>query len=134
MISGIDNEKREYAQRLLRCLAVSIRPLCVEELADILAVQFDPVAPPVFKPSWRPTDAEEAVLSACSTLIDIIEVDGSRVVQFAHFSVKEFLTSNRLSTSTERLSYYHIHSATAHAVLAHASLSILLQLDDKPTV
>jgi len=35
---GIDEEKRQYAQRLFRCLTVSIRPLRVEELAEILAV------------------------------------------------------------------------------------------------
>src|SRR5882672_5625469 len=38
---GIDEEKREYALRLFRCLVVSIRPLRVEELAEILAIQFD---------------------------------------------------------------------------------------------
>jgi len=130
---GIDNEKREYAQRLFRCLAVSIRPLRVEELADILAVQFDPIAPPVFNADWRPTNAEEAIFSACSSLVTIVEVDGSQVVQFAHFSVKEFLTSDRLSTSSERLSYYHIDLETAHTVLAHASLTLLLQLDGNIT-
>ena len=131
MLSGIDDEKREYAQRLFLCLAVSIRPLHVEELADILAIKFDLVAPPVFDADWRPPDAEEAVLSACSSFIAVVEVDGTHVVQFAHFSVKEFLTSDRLSTSAERLSYYHIDSMTAHTVLAHASLSLLLQFDDK---
>ena len=34
---GINEEKREYAQRLSLCLAVSIRPLGVEELAQVLA-------------------------------------------------------------------------------------------------
>jgi hypothetical protein len=44
----VEEEKREYAQRLFRCLMVSIRPLCVEELAEILALQFDEVASPIF--------------------------------------------------------------------------------------
>ena len=35
---GIEKAKREYAYRLLQCLAVSIRPLCVVELAGVLAV------------------------------------------------------------------------------------------------
>jgi ankyrin repeat protein len=52
-------------------------------------------------------------------------------VQFSHFSVKEFLTSERLATSEERLSYYHILPEAAHTILAHASLGVLLQLDDK---
>ena len=128
---GIDGAKREYAQRLFRCLTVSVRPLRVDELAEILAIQFDEAALPTFNVAWRPEDAEEAVMSACSTLITTVYRAGDRVVQFAHFSVKEFLTSERLATAEEHLSYYHILPEPAHTVLAQASLSVLLQLDDK---
>jgi hypothetical protein len=41
------------------------------------------------------------------------------------------LTSERLTTAEERLSYYHILPEPAHTILALASLSVLLQLDDK---
>jgi hypothetical protein len=75
------------------------------------------------------------VLSACSSLIFIIDKDkgGNQVVQFSHFSVKEYLTSERLATadSEERPSYYHILPEPAHTILADAGLSVLLQLDDK---
>jgi ankyrin repeat protein len=128
---GIDDEKREYAQRLFRCLAVSIRPLRVEELAEVLAIRFPKAAPPTFNAAWRPENAEEAVLSACSSLISIVDTGDNQVVQFSHFSVKEYLTSERLTTAEERLSYYHILPEAAHTVLAHAGLSVLLQLDDK---
>ena len=37
----IDKVKRQFAHRLFQCLAISIRPLRVEELAEILAVRFD---------------------------------------------------------------------------------------------
>ena len=128
---GIDEEKREYAQRLFRCLTVSIRPLRVKELADILAVQFDEATPPTFNAAWRPEDAEEAVMSVCSSLITVVDRGGHQTIQFSHFSVKEFLTSERLATAEGRLSYYHILPEPAHTILAHASLSVLLQLDDK---
>ena len=128
---GIDEEKREYAQRLFRCLVVSIRPLRVEELAEVLAIRFPKAEPPTFNAAWRPENAEEAVLSACSSLISIVDRRGHQIVQFSHFSVKEYLTSERLATAEERLSYYHILSEHAHTILAHASLSVLLQLDDK---
>jgi hypothetical protein len=65
---------------------VSIRPLLVEELAEILAIQFDEEALPIFNTDWRPAYAEETIMSVCSSLIAI-------VVQFSHFSVKEYLTS-----------------------------------------
>src|SRR6266436_106676 len=133
MLQSIDEEKREYAQRLFRCLTVSIRPLRVKELAEVLAIQFDEVAAasPIFNVNWRPENPGEAVLSVCSSLIAIVDRGGQQVVQFSHFSVKEYLTSERLATTEERLSYYHILPEPAHTILAHAGLSVLLQLDDK---
>src|SRR5712672_4524669 len=97
MLLGIHKQKREYTRRLLRCLMVSIRPFRVEELGEIFTFQFDEAEHPTFDADWRPEDAEEAILSACSSLISIIDVVGSRIVQFSHFSVKEYLTSERLA-------------------------------------
>jgi len=128
---GIDREKQEYARRLFQCLTVSIRPLRVEELAEIFAVRFDESTRPIFNPDWRLADANEAVLSACSSLISIVSAAGYRVVQFAHFSVKEFLTSERLANKNPPLSCYHILPEPAHTTLARACLSCLLHLDDK---
>ena len=58
--------------------------------AEIFAIDFDPKAVPNLLEGWRPDNPEEAVLSACSTLITIIKDFGSKNVQFFHFSVKEF--------------------------------------------
>ncbi len=110
---------------------MSIRPLRVDELAEILAIRFDEAVPPTFNADWRPVNAEKAVMSACSSLIVTVDRGSHRVVQFSHFSVKEYLTSKRLATAEERLSYYHILPESAHTILAHACLSVLLQLDDK---
>ncbi len=123
---GISEVKREYALRLYQFLTVSIRPLRVKELAEILAVQFDEAAPNSFDEALGPIDSEEAVLSACSSLVTIDKVEGSRVARFSHFSVKQFLTSGRLAAAEERLSYYHILPEPAHTTLAQASLSVLL--------
>ena len=77
---GIDKEKRIYAQRLFCCLSVSIRPLRVEELAEILAVESDSTAVPSFNEDLRPPDAKEAVLSSCSSLIAIVYREGGQIV------------------------------------------------------
>jgi ankyrin repeat protein len=127
---AINAEMRQYAQRLFQSLAVSVRPLHVEELADILAVRFNAGALPKFSPDWRLGDAEEAVLSVCSNLIGVVDVDGSQVVQFSHFSVKEFLMSDRLASAGEDISGYHIVLQSAHTIIAQACLGVLLQLDD----
>ena len=66
-------------------LMVSIRPLRVKELTEILAIQFDEEVLPIFNTDWRPAYAKETIMSVCSSLIAII-------VQFSHFSVKEYLT------------------------------------------
>ena len=80
---------------------------------------------------WRWEDKEEAVLSACSSLVTVIINNGSRVVQFSHFSVKEFLTSNRLASFMEEVSQFHIPIEPSHVILAQACLGVLLCLDDR---
>jgi len=127
----IGEEKREYAQRLFRCLTVSIRPLRVEELAEVLAVQFDEAESPTFNADWRPENPEEMLMSVCSSLIAIVDRGGHQVIQFSHFSIKEYLTCERLATAEGRLSYFHILPEPAHTLLARASLTALLQLDDE---
>ena len=127
---GIPKERRQHAHRLFRCLVAAIRPLHVEELGEIFAIEFDEDAVPNLMEDWRPENAEEAVLSACSTLISVVDDQGSKIVQFSHFSVKEFLTSDRLLTSEDgNIRHYYIPLDAAHTILAHACLTVLLQLD-----
>jgi len=109
----------------------AVRPLRVEELAEVLAFDFSVEEVPKLNPAWRWEDQEEAVMSACSSLVVIIENGDSRIVQFSHFSVKEFLTSDRLAESSRDVPCYHILLELAHMILAQACLGVLLQLDDR---
>jgi hypothetical protein len=127
-LQGIDNEKREYAERFFQCLAVSVRPLRAEELAEAIVVNLNTKLAPTVDAGWRPPDPEEAVLRTCSSLITITEIEGSRIVQFSHYSVKEFLVSSRLATRND-LCRYHILPQPAHTTLARICLGVLLQLD-----
>ncbi|KAF8483006.1 hypothetical protein DFH94DRAFT_647558, partial [Russula ochroleuca] len=132
VLKEIKKPNREHARRLLQCLVAAIRPLRVSELAEVLAVDFDDEEGiPKLNPNWRWEDQEQALLSSCSSLIAIVESDESRIVQFSHFSVKEFLTSARLATSIGDISGYHIVLQPAHTVLAQACMSVLLRLDDR---
>ena len=131
VLREIKKPNRDHARRLLQCLVVAIRPLKVEELAEILAFDFDDKEGiPKLKPSWRWEDQEQALLTSCSSLIAILDTGDSRVVQFSHFSVKEFLTSARLTTSSQDVSHYHIILQPAHTILAQLCLSILLRQDN----
>ena len=131
VLKDIKKQNRDHACRLFQCLVVAIRPLRIEELAEILAVDFDDAEGiPKLKPNWRWDDHEQALLTSCSSLISIVKTDDTRVVQFSHYSVKEFLTSVRLATLGGDISRYHIDFEPAHTILAQACLSILLQLVD----
>src|SRR6201996_352921 len=130
ILKEINNANRAHAYRLLQCLMVASRPLQVEELAEMLAIDLSTGGTLKLNAEWRWEDQEEAVLSACSSLVSIIIENGSRVVQFSHFSVKEFLTSDRLASCMEDVSWFHIPIEPSHVILAQACLSILLSLDD----
>jgi hypothetical protein len=106
----------------------------VEELAEVLAVDFsDEEGMAKLNPNWRWEEQEQALLTSCSSLIAIVESNESRIVQFSHFSVKEYLTSDRLrvGTSSGDISRYHILLEPAHTILAQACMSVLLQSDDR---
>ena len=131
ILNEINNANRTHAYRLLQCLTVARRPLRVEELAEVLAFDLTTGGIPTLNANWRWEDQEEAVLSACSSLVSVTIDDGSRVVQFSHFSVKEFLVSNRLSSCKEEVSQFHIPIEPSHAILAQACIGVLLQLDER---
>ncbi|KAH9178009.1 hypothetical protein EDB89DRAFT_1844211, partial [Lactarius sanguifluus] len=130
ILKEINNANREHSYRLLQCLTVASRPLRVEELAELLAIELNVEGIPKLNADLRWEDQEEAVLSACSSLVIVVIDNGSRVVQFSHFSVKEFLTSTRLAGSTGELSQFHIPIEPSHMILAQACLGTLLCLDD----
>ena len=129
-LRGVDKQKRDYAFRLFQCLVVSTRRLYVEELAELFATQPNAETIPTFNACLRPENPEESVLSACSTLVAVINIDGQKYVQFSHFSVREYLTSNRIANS-EHVSRFHVLPRPAHAFLARACLSALFQFDGR---
>ena len=154
MLKEVKKPNRDLALRVLQCLVVATRPLRVAELAEVLAVDFDDAEGiPRLNSDWRWEDQEQALLIACSSLISTVEPDDIetghsdseaetddgdsrveagdlRIMQFSHFSVKEFLTSSRLATAGGQVSNYHIDSEPAHMTLAQACLGVLLQVQD----
>ena len=129
-LRDIDEANWEPAHRLLQCVAVAFRPLHVEELAEILSFDFETGPIPRFHEDWCLEDPIDAVLSTTSSLLAIVDDWGSPVIQFSHFSVKEFLTSTRLSRTNDIICRrYHISMTPAHTLIAQSCLGILLHLD-----
>ncbi len=112
----IKKTNQAHAYRMLQALVVAVRPLSVAELAELLAFDFETAncGIPKLKSDWRWTDHDQAVLSTCSSLITVVPNQGSRIVQFSHFSVKEFLMSDRLAFSRSDISRYHISLNDPH--------------------
>jgi hypothetical protein len=129
ILREIKKPNQEHAHRLLQCLVVAVRPLTVEELAEVLAFDFDSEGVPELKLDWRWEDQEEAIMSACSNLVIIVKDKDSRIVQFSHFSVKEFLTAKRLAEPIRDVSRYHIRLDSAHTILVRACIGILLRFE-----
>ena len=115
----------------MQCLVAAVRPLRVEELAEVLAFDFNTEGILKLNLGWRWKDQEEAVMSACSSWVIIVKDGDSRVVQFSRFSVKEFLTADRFAERIRDISHYHIRLDAAHTILVQACLSVLLRLDDR---
>ena len=133
-LKHIDEASWEFARCLLHVVAVAARPLRVEELAQFLGFDFGTGPIPEFCASWLLEDPVDAVLSATSCLLAVVDINGSPVVQFSHFSVKEFLASPRLAKANDDiLQRYHISITYAHTLAAQACLSILLHLDKNIT-
>jgi ankyrin repeat protein len=133
ILRDINKANRDHAHRLLQCLTVAIRPLRVAELAEVLAVDFGTASrggTSKLNTDWRWEDEQEAVLSTCSSLISVVDKYGGQVVQFSHFSVKEFLISSRIAGSSADVSRYHILFEPAHTILARACLCVLVRLGD----
>src|SRR6266446_6979284 len=72
MLRNINKANWDHAHRLLQCLIVAVRPLCV---AEVLAVDFGTATSEgtsALNTDWRWDDHQEAVFSACSSLITIV--------------------------------------------------------------
>lgn len=83
---AINKQTREYARRLFQCLVISIRPLRVEELAELVAILPTRDTTPGFNMGWRPDDPEEFILSVCSTLVTLSTVEGRKLYN-SHISL-----------------------------------------------
>jgi ankyrin repeat protein len=104
-LCNIDEEYSQDAFKILQWLAYSARPLRIEEVAEVVAVEIDDS--PRFHPENRLLEPRD-VLTICSALVTA----ATRTMQcrlssntyeavelrLAHYSVKEFLLSDRVKT------------------------------------
>lgn len=124
IISRIPKEHNAYAVRILQFLTFSERPLSIEEMVDAVAVDTD--AEPHFNPSDRMPDPQE-ISHYCSSLVAVVSTESGDVLQLSHFSVKEYLTSDRLYGDIAP----DFSTFRASARIARVCVAYLLQFDEE---
>jgi hypothetical protein len=132
ILTAISEEYAEYAMRILQWLTFSARPLSVEEVAEVVAI--DVARDPAFDCDEVLEDPLEA-LNICSSLVTITtnEVNrrsgsAQRIVALAHYSVQEYLVSDRIRQGSAK--QYSMQEAKCQSVITRGSLKYLMQLQE----
>ena len=119
--------KREVLH-ILQWLTYSLRPLSLEEVAEIVA--FDVEAGYQFNDENRLAEPED-VLNMCSSLVISVEPDSESkvtMVRLAHFSVKEYLVSDRIRIGSA--AFFSIDEEASSVVIGVTGLSCLQLYDE----
>ena len=150
ILQNIQDIHREKVHRILKFLSCSARPLLLGELAEVVTVDMDTKGMTRYVPGnrlRRPAD----VLTICGSLVSLSaarddfyeslgggyhwlpmfslsESDAARVVQLSHFSVQEYLFSERIREG--RAHSFSIDSELAHRWIAATCLAYLMRFDN----
>ena len=132
MLCNIDQALIKDARRILTLLCFASRPLTPRELIDGIAVEID--EPIRLNKDCRLEDYND-IHNICPGFIDINpglmdtynEMNLFSTVQIAHFSVQEYLESDRIRH--QKAAIFGLTSITAHAEIAQICLVYLLEHD-----
>ncbi|RJE23332.1 Ankyrin repeat protein [Aspergillus sclerotialis] len=127
ILCNIDESCIDDARRILTLLCFSSRPLTVAELVDGYAVNLN--EPPYLDSECRLLDID-SLSEICLGLIIIEEDNRAKgrarlTVRIAHFSVQEYLESDRIRQ--QKAAIYALQSKTSHALIVQICLVYLLE-------
>jgi hypothetical protein len=134
ILCTINDTDSEYAMGILRWLAFSSRPLSVEELAEVVAINVERET--VFDRDEVLEDPME-VLNICMGLVSVAMTKArepnrhlgtiTQTVTLAHYSVQEYLVSPSICQG--RAARYSMRPAACHGYIAKGSIGYLLQYE-----
>ncbi|OBT50693.1 hypothetical protein VE04_09070 [Pseudogymnoascus sp. 24MN13] len=134
ILRTISDEDSKYAIPILQWLAFSSRPLSVEELAEVVAINVEQET--AFNRDEILEDPME-VLDICTSLVLVVITDvpslselnrrSSTTVTLAHYSVQEYLVSARICQG--RAARYSMQPAACHGSIAKGCIGYLLQYE-----
>lgn len=133
MLVNIEPQVKDYAQRMLMLLCCAPRPLKAVELLDGLEIDFDDK--PSFNPKRRLVNVKQ-IEEICPGLVEMdmhrvtfgswyIETD-EVVIRIAHFSVQEYLESDRIRQN-EQVKSFAVHPTQAHTQITSACLMLFVE-------
>jgi ankyrin repeat protein len=148
MVDEIQEEDTDMVKRALSWLACSARPLTITELAEATVVENET---PYLDPEGR-LDHEDSILEILPAgFVRILEADevnqkksastrkitsanhrssnfqNRRIIQFSHYSVKEYLLSDRIVDQK-----YELNELSGNNLIAEACMAYLLYLSENP--
>ena len=137
ILSTIPEEHVEDARRILSCLICAFCPLATEEIAETLAVVIE--GEPYYDVESRLQDPRD-IITICSGLVSMVDfrrrnglVSGRcsqttemKVLRLSHFSVKEYLTSDRIAAAS--MSRFALDERYTHELLANLCINYLLRV------
>ncbi|VUC23020.1 unnamed protein product [Clonostachys rosea] len=123
MLLNINEEYIEDASRVLSLLTCAKRPLTVLEVIEAVAVELGDS--PALNPDGRLLDGDE-ILRLCPGFLELAACSrsGKTTVRISHFSVQEYLESERLHPTLAR---FKVHRPEAHAQIASICLTYLME-------
>jgi ankyrin repeat protein len=138
ILKRVPEEYEREMQTILTCLAFAVRPMTIQEVAEATAVDLEKQS---FSTSDRFADPDD-ILDLCSSLVSLSEAgpesivkkemgfhyygckDDRKIMQFAHFSVKEYIIANLSKTSASHA--FFLNASLSHKHLAEMCLIYLL--------
>ena len=132
ILQRIPVEHKTEAQIIFNLLAFSTRPITLGEAAEAAAIDLERG---IFDSQDRLRDPS-SILEICSSLVTLAptgrrfaEDDSSKELRFAHFSVKEYLQSDRVSQKGIQIV---VREDSAHQQLSRLCLIYLLSINFYP--
>lgn len=117
LLIRIPEDDKPLTMKVFRCLVCSIRPMTIEEVTEFVSIELGDIT---LDPSNK-LNYPEDILDICDGLVCLNK--DTRILGLAHLSVKEYLTSERITGSPA--SSYQINPKAAHIELAKFCLTYI---------
>lgn len=121
ILGNIALEYQDDAFKILQWLCFAVFPPTLGEMAEVLAVNLDQSR---YDEDQRLLDAED-VLLICNGLVTLSDSGEAVSLKLSHYSVKEFLLSNRISSSSQ--SNFYMEEKLASLFITETCLIYLVE-------